>query len=224
MISFYSVSKALAVGMSALILGGCGDNASAKFAQQALGGLSGLGSRGEQPDPRTGLTREALDTADIRLLYVEVPDIPSKATVQEVARNRKNITWRYVDGASLTFHKGILVSTRGLGDDLMGADIKSINAAVRHGRGANALRVHDYLNGDEDIERRSFLCNIRTLGAGQVTVLDEPIPVKQIVENCQNPEFQFENRYYFASDGRLVASKQWVSPMVGYMITEELSR
>lgn len=217
----YKMSAILAV---AAALAGCGDLASDGIASQALQGLGALGKRQAPADPRQGLTRDALDNAPIRLVYVEIPKFPSQATLQEVARNRNQITWLSVDGISVTFEQGFLVATRGYGEDIMGADIAASKAAIRRGSGQNLLRVHDYLDGSDDIQRRSFLCDISALGAGSVRILSENVSVRSYSERCSNPELSFENRYDFGRDGRLVASRQWVSPSVGYMVTQELSR
>ncbi|MCF6444751.1 YjbF family lipoprotein [Nereida sp. MMG025] len=219
-----SILKAASLAAILMVLSGCGNQPGTETANQVWSGVSDLWSKDDQPDPRARLTRDALDQAEIRLIYIEIPEFPSQATLQEVARNRANSTWLSVDGVTVTFQQGFLVATRGYGEDLMAADLDAVRSAVMRGSGQNILRVHDYLDGGDDIERRSFICNIRTLGRSSVTILQEVVPVRQVSETCQNPDIQFQNRYDFASDGRLVASKQWISPSVGYMVAEELSR
>ena len=122
----------------------------------------------------------------------------------ENTRNRDVVTYLTPDGISVSLRHGVLVATRGLGFDLMTADVSAVIPAIRN-RSQEVIRVHRYLDGEEQVVIRTFICDYS--GAGTVT------------ETCYSDGLRITNTYDLG--GRAIrASRQWVSPEQGYLRVE----
>lgn len=129
--------------------------------------------------------------------------------------------WRTPDNVGFALQDGFLIGTAALGDDLMTADIAETRALVLAGRDGLAVRVHRYLDGQNTTLIRSFVCDV-TIGGPVPLVLDNrSFDTRLVTETCRNPDLSFEN-YYWIGAGRILQSKQWVGPRVGYVSMREV--
>ncbi|MEL6681258.1 MAG: YjbF family lipoprotein [Pseudomonadota bacterium] len=160
---------------------------------------------------RASLTPEVMaqfGNAALKVAAIEKP--PLSSVLIGVGQNGDVETFTTPDGVSFSFRNGMLVATRGLGADLMTADTGASLRAIRAGQGAGVVRIHRYLDGEDQIIVRSFVCTIRR---DQNTMLRE---------SCQSPSFAFENTYQIGPQGGIVGSRQWVSPERGYLSVEDI--
>lgn len=111
------------------------------------------------------------------------------------------------DGISFALRNGVLVASRGLGTDLMRADVAQVLPRVRAGSG-QATRVHVYLDGENQEVRHSYRCDYARVGG-------------EVVESCRGDHASFENRYV-VRNGVIAVSVQWVSPKLGSYRIEDL--
>lgn len=167
-------------------------------------------------DPRAGLTRDALDDSDFELILLALVEQDLVATAQFASRNGDKETWITVDGVSVTFKSGIIVGTRGLGDDLMGADVSGLQAELA-GDGGAFLRINDYLDGVDQIQRMRFQCTIEARGPETITIVERVYATEYFVEICVSQSHEFENQYWLQNDGVILQSRQWISPVIGYL-------
>ncbi|WP_126976529.1 YjbF family lipoprotein [Frigidibacter oleivorans] len=129
--------------------------------------------------------------------------------------------WRTPDNVGFALQDGFLLGTAALGNDLMTADIAETRALVLAGRDGLAVRVHRYLDGQNATLIRSFVCDV-TIGGPAPLVLDNrSFDTRLVTETCRNPDLSFEN-YYWIGGGRILQSKQWVGPQVGYVSMREV--
>ncbi|WPZ23574.1 YjbF family lipoprotein (plasmid) [Sulfitobacter faviae] len=119
--------------------------------------------------------------------------------------NRDAETYFTPDNISLSVKEGVLVGTRGLGFDLMSSDVAEVLSGLRHG--GQAVRVHRYLDGEDQIVIKSYICDYS--GNAQIT------------ENCYGKDHSFKNSYQM-SGGKVVASRQWIGPDLGYIRLEDV--
>mgnify|MGYP001480897264 CR=1 FL=1 len=70
-------------------------------------------------DVKDVLTREQIDTANIPVLFVEL-ETGQNGTLTPYPGQGVGRTWLGADGATITFNQGVLVASRGMGDDVMG--------------------------------------------------------------------------------------------------------
>lgn len=110
---------------------------------------------------------------------------------------------------SLILRNGIVVGSRGFGNDLMSADVAGVSALIRTRRAGSGERTHRYLDG-EGIERPLPLrCTVQT-GAAQEGGL-------QVIESCAGNGAKFENHYLVNGAGGIVVSRQWIGPAMGHV-------
>jgi len=183
------------------------------FFDLALDRIVSLAQR--QPPPptaaqiRAGLTPEVLAQLGGAVLLVEFPKWDMAAGLLPIGRNRGHVTWRTTDGVTLSFRDGMMVSTRGLGFDLMAADVGAALAAVKAGRG-QAVRIHRYLDGENQTVSLRLICDYGREDGGATT------------ETCDVGGRNIENRYWLDPAGNLRKSRQWHGPKHGHILFEML--
>lgn len=156
------------------------------------------------------LTRE--DFAE-PVMRVQIPSRGANAVLSRVAVNKDVETWLAVDNISLSFQKGVLVASRGLGFDLMGADAQNTLKAIAGGGDKIYRRQMRYLTGDHHSTYLTAGCSLKPLGAE--TVGGQRL--HRIEERCEARPSEFTNIFWLNSSGTIVQSQQWVSPSVGYI-------
>ena len=149
------------------------------------------------------------------LLYGQVANEDAGILALE-AENGAAQTWRSTSGKSVITEKGIVIGTRGFGDDLMGAQSTDVAAALARGNG-DARRIHEYLNGEDQIFASVYTCAFATLRQENINVLGRNYPVKVITETCRSERRTFRNIFWITASGSVVQSRQWVSRGVGYV-------
>jgi len=191
-------ATALAVGLALLLTAGC---------DRVSRALELTGTVAAVPPLPIGPAR----------LRVTLPATGAQATLAPVAHNADVTVWQTLDGITLSLREGVLVATRGLGDDLMSADVDGTLAMLRgSNREAQYPHIRSYLDGEDRTVFRSFQCRQEAgTGAG---------PARQVVEHCVSTDIEMTNTYWLDGAGKIVRSRQWVSPTVAYMETERLPR
>ena len=186
--------------------------------------LLGLGACAQPvvPNLRGTITRAQLDTVATPLLLAEITGRAAQATLVPWGENGGVVTWRTADNVSLSFADGVAVATRGLGDDLMSADVTGTVQAIAAGAGAEYPRHHSYMDGENQIAFRSFNCQMGASQPEQLNSFGTPRRVSRLYETCHSLEETIENTYWVGSDGTMWRSRQWLGATLGYMTTERL--
>lgn len=150
-------------------------------------------------------------------LRVSLPSRDAQAVLGPVSRNGNITVWQTLDGISLSFRNGVLIETRGLGDDLMSSDAAGTLAMLRGAAdGGYYPQMRSYLDGEQRTVFRSFQCRRTASGGGT------PRAGTRIDETCVSTTETVTNSYWLDSTGRVIRSRQWVGPVVGYMETERV--
>lgn len=110
---------------------------------------------------------------------------------------------------ALILRGGMLVGTRGLGNDLSVAE-PGTEGLIRAGTAGTGTRIMRYFAGDGIERPLQFTC---TVGAG-------PAP-GVTVENCQGHGATFQNSY-MVQGGQIAVSRQWIGPALGYVTIQTL--
>lgn len=148
-------------------------------------------------------------------LYAELPSSGATATLAIETVNGTVTTWRTADNATLSFDDGVLVSTRGLGDDLMGAGAEKTLAAFAGGDAGPYRRQYRYLDGENHTVYLNAGCTVQGRGTEAV----DGRHLRRRDEVCETFHSAFTNVFWFDSMGRVVRSRQWVGPEIGYVET-----
>ena len=179
--------------------------------------IAGLG----QPGAEFGMpSRAVLDQRTEPLLYMAVPAIEAQATLSPVARNAGTVTWITLDGVTVSTRDGLIVATRGLGHDLMSADLAPVRSALPEG--GRATRIHYRLDGENRTEALRFACTIRPEGREVLDIAGRRVATHRVAERCAGPAGSFTNRYWIDDAGRLAQSQQWLLPEIGAAMTQRL--
>ncbi|WP_323764791.1 YjbF family lipoprotein [Marinovum sp.] len=175
------------------------------------------------PDPRSQITRAQLETVTTPLLLAELTGLGTAAGVTPVSANGDVTTWQTGDGVSLSFRSGVVVATRGLGQDVLSADVENTLAALRGAREGYYTRFHSFMDGEHQTGFRSFQCRVTARAAERITIFDHVHATTRVDETCLSPGVQVDNSYWLGG-GIMWKSKQWVGPVTGYLLTERLVR
>ena len=110
---------------------------------------------------------------------------------------------------ALILRGGMLVGTRGLGNDLSVAE-PGTEGLIRAGAAGTGTRIMRYFAGDGIERPLQFTC---TVGAG-------PAP-GVTVESCEGHGTSFQNSY-MVQGGQIAESRQWIGPVLGYVTIQTL--
>jgi hypothetical protein len=200
---------------TALTLAACGntgqtDNPARAAVQSVLGRVTG-----QEPKP-PAINAAALINADPgESLVVRIVNRDVVAALRLTAINGDRVTWESPGEVSMTFENGILVATRGLTEDLMGADIAGVRAALDIG-GGTAIRRHSYLSSEDQITVATMTCIIAPDGTEDVITRGGTVLAVKYREDCTGPRLVFSNSYWF-NGSQLVQTRQLASVAMGYI-------
>lgn len=175
-------------------------------------------------NPRDVLSRARLDATGQPTLLAELPELKVAATLAPSGRNGEVITWASGDQASLSFQGGVLVATRGLGADVMSADVTGTLAMLRGRSEGVYTRLNSGLDGEYQTAFRAYQCKRTSARPEQIIIFDRPHSTTRIEETCTTPGRTVTNIYWAGPDGFIWKSRQWVSSHAGYLWTEQLVR
>jgi len=186
--------------------------------------MMGCGQR-PAPDVRSQITPALLTAITQPLLLAELAEIHTAATLIQRSNHNGVVEWRTGDEVSLTFRQGVLIASRGLGDDLMTADVSGTVAMLQgHQTAQDYPRFTSRLDGEYQTKFESYLCRVTARASAAIESFGRVRKTSRITELCRNPERSFENTYWTGSDGMMWKSRQWISPNTGYLETERLVR
>ncbi|WP_373355537.1 YjbF family lipoprotein [Pseudoroseicyclus sp. CXY001] len=117
---------------------------------------------------------------------------------------------------SAAFENGVLLSTRGLADDLMAANPGALLQTIRAG-GGTTRRVHETLTGLDQIVTTSFDCTVEGGAREAVNLGLREAEATAWEETCVGGGVQFTNKYWLDNTGEIIASRQFVTQTVAYL-------
>jgi hypothetical protein len=150
-------------------------------------------------------------------MLVSLPSRGVGALLAAAGHNGDKVTWLSPDGIGVITRNGILIGTRGLGHDLMGADVADFELITS---GAPNERLIERLDGTDQIQSLVFQCVLTGQAAEEIEIATQKVATTRFDEACRNDSFIFTNKYWVNAEGRLVRSLQLVSPGVGYMVLQ----
>lgn len=135
-----------------------------------------------------------------------------KFPISKLQTNKGVEIWVAQDGAQVFLRDGMIIGTRGLGQDLMSASAPTL-AQIRSK--ANHKREMFQMDGTDTMQREVFDCTVADAESdpafSQIRVLDEL---------CESPLRVIRNKFYFGTSGNLLKSRQWTTKGVGFAIIE----
>lgn len=174
-------------------------------------------------DARKIVTRKMIDEANMPLLFVELPS-GQNGTLWEYPGDGIGATWIGVDGATITFDKGILIASRGMGDDVMSGHTE-MPSWDSIGKIKNYNRSLSYLHLDNKIFTRNLNCVIeKEKSSVMLTIFEANFLTNRYSEICTDIFGEISNIYFVDSKMILRKSKQYHSDTIGYIVTERAEK
>ncbi|SFE72541.1 YjbF family lipoprotein [Roseivivax sediminis] len=179
------------------------------FALSAV--LAGCSSTGEPQRFARDTARHLLPflpiRSDPRYAALVRADAPTRAATEEATERTITlrrastlpdgaVLWLAPDGAGFTFRGGLLVATRGLGDDLMSTDVSDLAALMSAGEDGLAERFQSRLDGEGQTVLESYVCTVTVSGM-------------RVSEDCTGMTEDFVNTYRIVPEsGAVLSSRQ----------------
>jgi hypothetical protein len=167
-----------------------------------------------------GLTRARLSTLETPVDLVTFEQSGAQGVIAKVGDNQGVETWSSLNQKTLSFRRGVLVATRGLGPDVISAVVPSPEQLAVAG---TAYRRAFVFLGDEDQPQTlRFDCQVSLIGPESLTIVERRYETRHLRENCTGPSGGFENDYWFESNLKLRQSRQWMGKEAGSAIIQQL--
>ncbi|MBT9386723.1 YjbF family lipoprotein [Pseudooceanicola sp. CBS1P-1] len=132
--------------------------------------------------------------------------------------------WMSRGGTIFSFRQGMLVATRGLGDDTMEADASQTLALVTARRNGRAKRFVAHLDGNNHIVQSTFLCDVKNEGPNALAQGTGTVQTTYMTETCYGSDYSFLNLYWIGSQGRILQSRQFTGTLVGLVTFRSLDQ
>lgn len=206
-----------------LLAAGCGPLSEQQpIIGAATGAVTASQADGAQAlDPRRSLTREIIEATPNELILLSVVARDNAATAQPAGRNGDRETWVTLDGVAFVFQNGIVIATRGLGDDLMGGESGDWKTALRSG-GGTVTRDIDLMDSQDAIVRHRLTCRVEPMGSEVIEIFEERLNTQKLQETCDFRGLERKSQYWMDADGVIWQARQWISPGIGHLDFQRL--
>lgn len=186
-----------------------------QFAKDKLGTLTGTAKAAAPAAAAPSPSAIAANPGDI--LLVTIMSRNAVAPLTKIAQNGDTVTWISPGKVSLTLKDDIVIATRGLNEDLMGATVTGVRAALAAG-GGTARRTHSYLNSEDQIVLRDVDCTIVETGPETIAAATGTREAIKYTESCTSNTAIFTNSYWLDQrGGNVVQSRQAIAPTTGFL-------
>ena len=213
--------------LSLILLGACDERVTTAFKKSGESPivvvvelLAGTLTAPQQdfPDLEEVISREQVEAAAPRALLLRTLSTDLTTLVEPIVTNDGTETWRALSGQTLALNQGILIATRGLGDDLLASEVDGVANAVRRGRG-QTVRGYQHITSNSTVLTRILTCEVSRAGSEMITIFGEETPSLRVTEQCEGAGLSISNTYNLSPrTGDILRSTQFVSDSFGYII------
>ena len=164
-------------------------------------------------DARTLIDRNKIDKFNIPILFVEL-ETGQNGTLTRYPGSGIGQTWLGADGATITLENGFLISSRGMGNDIMGAsfEVPKWHKIIDETDYKKAL---SYLSGNNQIEILDLNCKIKKTHSKQIlNIWNVDFTVARFDETCLNGEQKIKNTYFVENFEMIRKSTQYHSTIL----------
>ena len=177
------------------------------------------------PAPKVQITAQQLANTKVAALQVNPEKQGGSDFLRRIAQRRDDTpgivaVWRASDNAQLFIRNGVLVGTRGVGNDIISSDATPTVLAVagaRAGRGERRYFVSDGGYGQTEVV---LSCDIANLGAEPVQIVNLAFQTVHLRETCVGgaaDRVRIVNDYWVQpGSGTVRKSRQWAGPLAGH--------
>lgn len=164
--------------------------------------------------PTAGELRSSLEAGGKPVLLVSSKVLGQTGFLTIFDAKGDVLTWKTPDGATFSQRNGVLIQTRGLGADLMSAQVPSVGQLLKPGN--SYQRIYYFLGDDDQGTRRTYECVTTIVGKESIEVLGRKHGAIHVTETCERPLGKLTNDYWIEGSS-VRQSRQWVSGAIGYI-------
>lgn len=213
------------------VLAACGNDPNTKAAGNIAKGIAqGLlaGKPSAEQAAAGAMTAESITTmlqaTDKPVTAVIIEDRKASALMVRIGQNGHHDTYATSDGQNIVLNRGIATASRGLTGDLISSDITALQALVANRRAGTAPYTLRFLNGEERISEHTVNCDVTRGDKQQFNASEVSTSVQIMYAKCSHNRFDFTNTYLVDPTGFVVASQQWLGPVVGKTMISQLRK
>lgn len=168
-------------------------------------------ARNKHAGTAKNLTRQQISKFKAPVIRVNIPALSFNRLA--VRQNTNNGYYHYHTrfDESFTLYKGELTSTRGLPFDLMSATI------------GGSTRTYRYLNPENHIAQLNVNCSVTEKNNVTINIVERSYETIHIEKTCKMGLLVFKNHIWKIQNSRVIKSKEWISPELGYVTIEWLN-
>ena len=213
--------------LAAMAVSGCGNDTSrtegTKIAVDVAKGIkaklfSSRKSAANQPKVDSeALAAVAMESFPGPLIMAKIDSLGTVSALGEFGRNGATQTFSTPQQQTLVFRNGLLVGTRGLGHDLMSADLGPAADLVSKRQAGSYRRIYRFLDG-EALERPvPMTCELTPGDPKTVAFAGTSYATMHLSEQCISTGLTINNDYWVTQGGTIAMSRQWIGPVLGYV-------
>lgn len=164
-------------------------------------------------------TRADIEKYGIPILRAVIPARGADALVTITDNKGEVVTWSTTDGTSFSLRNGVLIQTRGLGPDLMSAQVPTV--AMLSQDGGTHPRLYFFLGPEDKTTRRTYECSVAVVGRETIEIFQRSHATTHVTETCVRPQGKVTNEFWIEG-GTVRKSRQWASGLTGYIDFERV--
>ena len=169
------------------------------------------------------LTRKFIDSLPVSVMEIvlesrNITGLISPYASRSDGQNGKIDTWRNAANSQIVLDNGVLIATRGAGNDLGSALVTSVVESVKKLKAISGPHVL-YVSGfDNQSTAIKLECKMEVLGQIRIEIVGHSHNVIHLQEDCISPIGSVTNDYWVDSvDSTVWQSRQWAGPSLGYL-------
>lgn len=180
------------------------------------------------PPPPAALEKlaiKALKSTNGPLAAFQLEAVGAGSVIRNIETNGAYKTWSAWGTSqrlTITTKHGMITATRGLGNDLMSADVDDVLRLVMNRKEGTVQYEQRYLDGNHTIREVETTCEVtrgyeQTIRFGEVNQ-----SAMQMFSACINENLQFVDLFVVGHNGRILQLRQWVGPVLGFGVIQQL--
>ncbi|MEX0310444.1 MAG: YjbF family lipoprotein [Tateyamaria sp.] len=178
------------------------------------------------------VNRALLDTLTLASLEITIEDRDALAYLIPAGARRDPFhgpltVWRTGDNAQVAMRSGVIVGTKGLGNDLQGSDMRG---TVQHVEGRDPsewIGAMTVLTPSSAAQTLALDCVSQKPERKTLEIIELTYTVDHLRETCfidGNTRFVVNEYWVDVRDRTVWQSRQWISPSIGYVRTRFLKK
>ena len=196
------LSTRICLGFIFFLLAACGSKTESSQELLLVEQFKSIFNKGEvggQVNPRKVITRSMIDASNVPLILIEVLNGDQIATLSAFPGSTLNEVWLSADGRTVTTQNGMLIATRGMNYDFMGADvgaaIYSLEKTISGKREPPHRRLFKYIAANNQDKIIELSCVLSKDSQETIFIFEQSYNTISVSENCETGGILFTNTY-----------------------------